>query len=83
MKKGFFAVCLMSMVASAAVVVYAYRNDKEVKRAIDGAAHQVRDFAMTVKQRLDKKKESDQVDEEAQILRNQTWADQQWEALGI
>lgn len=83
MKKGFFAACLLSVAASAAVVVYAYRTDERVREAVDEAKKSVGEFVAVVRERLDQKKQGEVLQEEDATRRNQQWADQQWEALGI
>lgn len=83
MKKGFVTACLLSVVASAAVVVYAYRSDERVREAVDEAVKSVGEFVDALKGRLDQKKQDDALQNEEATLRNQAWADQQWEALGI
>lgn len=83
MKKGFLAACLISVAASAAVVVYAYRSDERVRETVDGALKNVNEFVDVLRGRLDQKKQDEALQDEEATRRNQAWADQQWEALGI
>ena len=83
MKKGFFAACLLSVAGSAAVVVYAYRNDDKVREAVDGALKGIGEFVDAIRERSDAKKQNEALQDQEATQRNQAWADQQWEALGI
>lgn len=83
MKRGFIFACVLSLAATAAVVVYAYRQDKDVRDKIDTAVKSVSDFAGVMKDRSEQKKAQSAYEDEQARLRNQAWADQQWEALGI
>ncbi|MBS5451100.1 MAG: hypothetical protein KHY83_11595 [Coriobacteriia bacterium] len=83
MKKGFFAACMLSIAASAAVVVYAYRTDERVRETVDTAMKSVGELVGVIKERVQDKKQEDVLKEQEETHRNQAWADQQWEALGI
>lgn len=83
MKKGFLAACLLSIAASAVVVVYAYRNDDKVRETVDGAVKDVSEFVGVIRDRVNMKKQDMAAHDQEATQRNQAWADQQWEALGI
>ena len=83
MKKGLFLLGLMSCAAVATVVTYLYRTDEEVHDKVDEAAKSVSSLYGLVSEKMRKKAEAEQQEYEDEVTRNQAWADQQWEALGI
>ena len=83
MKKGLFLLGLVSCAAVATVVTYLYRTDEEVHEKVGEAAKSVGSLYDLVSDKIRKKAEAEQQEYEDEVARNQAWADQQWEALGI
>ena len=75
---GFTAAAVVS-----STVVYLYMNDKEVHNKVDRAIASVGDAVREIKRGIETNKASKAGQESDPVGRNQAWADEQWEALGI
>ncbi len=75
---GFTAAAVVS-----STVVYLYMNDREVRNKVDAAIASVGDAVREVKRGIETERgaKADKVGDP--VARNQAWADEQWEALGI
>lgn len=75
---GFTAAAIVS-----STVVYLYMNDREVRNKVDAAISSVGDAVREVKRGVEAGRSSKMGEGGDPIARNQAWADEQWEALGI
>lgn len=78
---SFIGVAAAAAVSSA--VVYLYLSDKEVHEKVDNAVASVADAVKEVKRGIELNKLSKKGEQGDPVVRNQAWADEQWEALGI
>lgn len=83
MKKGLALLGLLSCAAVVTVVTYLYRTDAEVRGKVDEATKSVGDLCSLVNTKVKDREHAAQKSYEDEVARNQAWADQQWEALGI
>lgn len=83
MKKGLFLLGLMSCATIVTAVTYLYRTDNEVHTKVDEASRSVVDLCSMVGEKIRSRADVKQQSYENEVARNQDWADQQWEALGI
>ena len=83
MKKGLFLLGLTACAAIVGTVTYLYRTDSEVREQVDAAAAGLRDVYREVGSRVRDRKVAAAENYQAEVAKNQAWADQQWEALGI
>ena len=75
---GFTAAAVVS-----STVVYLYMNDREVRNKVDAAIASVGDAVREVKRGIETERGAKADTAGDPVARNQAWADEQWEALGI
>lgn len=75
---GFTAAAVVS-----STVVYLYMNDREVRNKVDAAIASVGDAVREVKRGIETERGAKADKAGDSVARNQAWADEQWEALGI
>lgn len=75
---GFTAAAVIS-----STVVYLYMNDKEVHNKVDRAISSVGDAVREIKRGIEINKAFKNEKVADSVEQNQTWVDEQWEAIGI
>lgn len=74
---------IAAFTALSGTVVYLYMTDNDVKVKVDCAVQGVADVAQEVKNKVMNLKGRQATSEYDEVMRNQAWVDEQWEALGI
>ena len=75
---GFTAAAVVS-----STVVYLYMNDREGRNKVDAAIASVGDAVREVRRGIETERGAKADKAGDPVARNQAWADEQWEALGI
>ena len=83
MKNNLMFIGTIMGAAAAAYLVSLYMKDDEIHQKVDRSIADIKNLAAALRQRLGDKRAEQAVREQEDIARNQQWADQQWEALGI
>ena len=83
MKKLLSTFCFVAAAAISGTVAYLYVTDREVKEKVDKAAASVMNAAMEIKDSLNERRVQKEREMSDNLAKNQTWVDEQWEALGI
>lgn len=78
---SFVGVTAAAVISS--TVVYLYMSDKEVQDKVNKAVASVGDAISEIKNSIELNKLMRQEEQQNPTARNQAWADEQWEALGI
>lgn len=74
---------IAAFAALSGTVAYLYVTDNDVKVKVDRAVQGVADVAQEVKNKVMNLKGRQATSEYDEVMRNQAWVDEQWEALGI
>ena len=83
MKKFLSCIGVTTLALVSGTVVYLYINDKEVQNKINRAVVAVGDAVNEVKRGIETARAVKQGEPVDPVAQNQSWADEQWEALGI
>ncbi|MBM7000120.1 YtxH domain-containing protein [bacterium] len=82
MKKGMLLIGVVVGIAAGAAVGL-YLKDDEIRAKVDESARRIKDLADLIQERVEQNRAKVEETRASETLRNQQWADQQWEALGI
>ena len=82
MKKGMLLIGVVVGIAAGAAVSL-YLKDDEIRAKVDESARRIKDLADLIQERVEQNRAKVEETRASETLRNQQWADQQWEALGI
>lgn len=84
MKRALSLIGFAAAAALTGVVAYLYMNDREVQEKVNRAVMNVGDAVTQIKASVQNlRRAAGQEGPADAVARNQAWADEQWEALGI
>lgn len=83
MKNGLFLLGLTVCAGVVGTVSYLYRTDADVRAKVNEAAASVRELCSVVAERATERRAAQEQRYQSEVARNQQWAEEQWEAIGI